>query len=88
VPGYSIAGKTGTAELATPLGYDEEKTIASFVGFAPADDPQVAVLVRLDKPTSSQWGAQTAAPTFARLAQQLFRLLEIPPDDVRLGLTN
>ena len=50
------------------------------------DDPQVIVLVRLDEPTSSQWGADTAAPSFARLAQRLFLLLEIPPDDIRLEI--
>jgi cell division protein FtsI/penicillin-binding protein 2 len=83
VSGYRIAGKTGTAQIPTPFGYDEEKTIASFVGFAPVDDPQVIVLVRLDEPTSSEWGSQTAAPTFARLAKRLFFLLRIPPDDVR-----
>jgi cell division protein FtsI/penicillin-binding protein 2 len=86
VSGYRIAGKTGTAQLPTPFGYDEQETIASFIGFAPVDDPQMIVLVRLDKPTSSPWGTQTAAPTFARLARQLFMLLEIPPDDVRQGL--
>ena len=84
VRGYRVAGKTGTAQLPTPLGYDATKTIASFIGFAPADDPQVIVLVRLDKPTSSPWGTQTAAPAFARLARRLFILLDIPPDDVRL----
>ncbi|MGD9101689.1 MAG: penicillin-binding transpeptidase domain-containing protein, partial [Anaerolineae bacterium] len=88
VPGYRVAGKTGTAQLPTPLGYDETKTIASFAGFAPADDPQVIVLVRLDKPTSSPWATQTAAPVFARLAPRLFTLLEIPPDDVRLSEGN
>lgn len=86
VPGYRVAGKTGTAQLPTPLGYDEQKTIASFVGFAPADDPQVIVLIRLDEPASSQWGAQTAAPAFARMAERLFVLLEIPPDAVRLAM--
>ncbi len=86
VPGYLIAGKSGTAQLPTPLGYDESKTIASFIGFAPVDDPQIIVLVRLDKPSSSIWGTQTAAPAFARLAGQLFTLLGIPPDDVRLSL--
>jgi len=86
VPGYKIAGKTGTAQKPTPFGYDAEKTIASFVGFAPVDDPEVVVLVRLDEPTSSEWGSETAAPTFARLAQRMFLLLEIPPDDVRLEL--
>jgi cell division protein FtsI/penicillin-binding protein 2 len=86
VAGYRIAGKTGTAQMPTLFGYDEQETIASFVGFAPVDDPQVIVLVRLDKPTSSPWGTQTAAPTFARLAQRLFVWLKIPPDEVRLGL--
>jgi cell division protein FtsI/penicillin-binding protein 2 len=86
VSGYRIAGKTGTAQLPTPFGYDAEKTIASIVGFAPVDDPQMIVLVRLDEPTSSQWGADTAAPAFARLSERMFRLLKIPPDDVRLGM--
>jgi cell division protein FtsI (penicillin-binding protein 3) len=86
VPGYRVAGKTGTAQMPTPLGYDEQKTIASFVGFAPVDDPQVVVLIRLDEPTSSQWGSRTAAPTFARMAERLFVLLEIPPDAVRLAM--
>jgi cell division protein FtsI (penicillin-binding protein 3) len=86
VEGYQIAGKTGTAQKPTPFGYDAEKTIASFVGFAPVDDPEVAVLVRLDEPTSSEWGSETAAPTFARLAEHMFLILEIPPDDVRLEL--
>jgi cell division protein FtsI/penicillin-binding protein 2 len=86
VPGYRIAGKTGTAQLPTPFGYDEQKTIASFVGFAPVDDPRVIVLVRLDEPTTSPWGTQTAAPAFSRLAQRLFVVLEIPPEEVRLGM--
>ena len=84
VSGYRIAGKTGTAQKPTPFGYDEQKTIASFTGFAPVDDPQVAVLVRLDEPISSEWGSETAAPAFARLARRLFVMLEIPPDDVRM----
>ena len=86
VPRYQIAGKTGTAQKPTPFGYDAEKTIASFVGFAPVDDPEVIVLVRLDEPTSSEWGSETAAPVFAQLAEHLFLLLEIPPDDVRIEL--
>jgi cell division protein FtsI/penicillin-binding protein 2 len=87
VPGYRVAGKSGTAQLPTPYGYDEQKTIASFVGFAPVEDPQVIVLVLLDEPTSSEWGAHTAAPAFSRLARRLFVVLEIPPQDVRLGMT-
>ncbi len=85
VDGYEIAGKTGTAQTAIlgGYGYDPNLTIASFVGFAPADDPQFVVLVKLDKPTASPWGATTAAPTFSRVARILFTQLEIPPDAIR-----
>jgi len=89
VPGYRVAGKTGTAEIPTAYGYHPTDTIGSFVGFAPADDPQFIVLVRLDRPKTSPWGSQTAAPTFTRIAERLFVYMHIPPDDVRMsaGLT-
>jgi cell division protein FtsI/penicillin-binding protein 2 len=61
-------------------GYDPSLTIASFVGFAPADDPQFVALVKLDKPTVSPWGATTAAPTFANVARILIAQLAIPPE--------
>jgi len=85
VEGYRIAGKTGTAQTAIlgGYGYDPNLTIASFVGFAPADDPRFVALVKLDKPTASPWGATTAAPTFSRVARIVFTQLEIPPDAVR-----
>jgi cell division protein FtsI/penicillin-binding protein 2 len=85
VPGYRIAGKTGTAQIPTPYGYHPHDTIASFVGFAPADDPQFIVLVKLDKPTASPWGSQTAAPTFRAIAERLFAYMQIPPDEIRLA---
>ena len=85
VPGYRIAGKTGTAQIPTPYGYHPSDTIASFVGFAPADDPQFIVLVKLDKPTASPWGSQTAAPTFRAIAERLFAYMQIPPDEIRLA---
>lgn len=85
VPGYRVAGKTGTAQVPTPYGYHPTDTIASFVGFAPADDPQFIVLVKLDKPRASPWGSQTAAPTFAAIAERLLRYLQIPPDSVRVA---
>ena len=85
VPGYRIAGKTGTAQIPTPYGYDPHDTIASFVGFAPADDPQFIVLVKLDRPTASPWGSQTAAPTFRAIAERLFAYMQIPPDEMRLA---
>jgi cell division protein FtsI/penicillin-binding protein 2 len=82
VPGYRVAGKTGTAQIPIPGGYDPEETIASFVGFGPVRDPQLVVLVRLDRPQASPWGTQTAAPVFQRLASQLFPMLGIVPDDL------
>jgi cell division protein FtsI/penicillin-binding protein 2 len=85
VPGYRIAGKTGTAQIPTPYGYHPSDTIASFVGFAPADDPQFIVLVKLDKPRASPWGSQTAAPTFKAIAERLFLYMQIPPDSIRLA---
>lgn len=85
VPGYRIAGKTGTAQIPTPYGYHPNDTIASFVGFAPADDPQFIVLVKLDKPRTSPWGSRTAAPTFSAIAERLFAYMQIPPDEIRLA---
>lgn len=86
VPGYKVAGKTGTAQIPVPGGYDPEGTIASFVGWLPADDPQLLILVKLDRPASAPWGSVVAAPVFSRLAQRLVVLMEIPPDDVRLQM--
>ncbi len=78
-PGYRIAGKTGTAQIPVSGHYDEEKTIASFVGFAPADDPKFVMLVTLREPTSSPWGSETAAPLFFTIARDLFSYWSIPP---------
>jgi cell division protein FtsI (penicillin-binding protein 3) len=87
--GYSIAGKTGTAQIATPIGYEEGvegQTIGTFIGFFPADDPQVVVYVRLDRSQVNRYGSQTAAPLFRSVAQRLVILLGIPTDEVRLNL--
>jgi cell division protein FtsI/penicillin-binding protein 2 len=86
VPGYRIAGKTGTAQIPIPGGYDRRQTIASFVGWGPVDDPRFIVLVKLDKPRASIWGSETAAPLFSSLTRRLVVLMEIPPDDVRHAL--
>lgn len=79
--GYKIAGKTGTAQIAVAGHYDPTKTVASFVGFAPADDPKFVMLVRYDQPASSIYGADTAAPTFFQIAKELFTYLGIPPTE-------
>jgi cell division protein FtsI/penicillin-binding protein 2 len=80
VPGYRIAGKTGTAQIPIAGGYDDPWTIGSFVGWGPVSDPRLIILVKLDRATSSMWGAETAAPVFSRLASRLFVLMGIPPD--------
>ncbi len=85
VPGYRIAGKTGTAQIPTPYGYHPTDTIASFIGYAPADDPQFIVLVKLDRPGESPWGTQTAAPAFKAIAERLLAYMQIPPDEIRLA---
>lgn len=76
--GYRIAGKTGTAQIPVEGHYDEKKTIASFVGFAPAESPRFVILVTLREPTSSPWGSETAAPLFFSIARDLFLYLAIP----------
>lgn len=86
VPGYRLAGKTGTAQIPVPGGYDPSRTIASFVGWGPVDDPRFVVLVKLDRPRTSIWGSDTAAPTFGSLVRRLVVLMDIPPDDVRRAL--
>ena len=77
--GYRIAGKTGTAQIPIAGHYDNEKTIASFVGFAPADQPRFVMLVTLQEPTSSPWGSETAAPLWFDIAKEIFKLWGISP---------
>lgn len=79
--GYRIAGKTGTAQIPIAGHYDPNKTVASFVGFAPADKPRFIMLVKLDQPTSSPFGAETAAPLFFTIAKDLFTYYGIPPNE-------
>lgn len=78
--GYRIAGKTGTAQIPVSGHYDATKTIASFVGFAPADDPRFIILVTLREPTSSPWGSETAAPMFFTIVKDLFSYYGIAPE--------
>jgi len=80
VAGYSIAGKTGTAQVADleKGGYLEE-TIHSFVGYAPAFDPRFVILIKLDEPQGIRFAADSVSPIFKRLAEYLFNYLEIPP---------
>lgn len=87
LPGYTIAGKTGTAEIALPTGnYSQTDFNMTFIGFLPADDPQVSILVKLDKPRSGNFASQTAAPVFRQLVERLVIMLEIPTDEIRAQL--
>jgi cell division protein FtsI/penicillin-binding protein 2 len=86
VPGYRIAGKTGTAEIPVNGFYDSTQTNASFIGWGPVDDPQFMIYVWLDRPSTSIWANDTAAPLFAEIAQKTVILLDIPPDSVRLQI--
>ncbi len=77
--GYRIAGKTGTASIPVAGHYDPTQTIASFIGFAPADNPKFSMLVILDHPTASIYGAETAAPVFFDIARELLTYYGIAP---------
>lgn len=81
VKGYRVAGKTGTASIPVEGHYDPENTIASFIGFAPADDPKFVMLVILDKPTTSIYAAETAAPLFFDITKELLTYYGIPPSE-------
>ncbi len=81
IKGYKFAGKTGTAQIAVAGHYDATKTIASFIGFAPADDPKFIMLVRYSEPSSSIFGADTAAPTFFAISKEIFTYFGIPPTE-------
>lgn len=83
VPGYRVAGKTGTAQIPVNGFYDGTQTNASFIGWGPVDDPQFMIYVWLERPTTSPWGSETAAPVFSEMAQKTVILLDIPPDFIR-----
>ena len=80
VPGYRIAGKTGTAAKPDEHGgYSDYRYVASFVGFVPAKDPRLVVLVTVDEPRGAIWGGVVAAPAFAEIAKFALQYLEVPP---------
>jgi cell division protein FtsI/penicillin-binding protein 2 len=81
VPGYRVAGKTGTAAKPEPTGgYSDTRYVASFVGFAPASRPRLVVLVAIDEPRGAIWGGVVAGPLFAEISEFVLQYLEIPPD--------
>ena len=79
--GFSVAGKTGTAQIPISGHYDAEKTIASFIGFSPAQNPKFIMLITLKEPTSSPWASETAAPMWYAIARDLFPYFGIQPEN-------
>jgi cell division protein FtsI/penicillin-binding protein 2 len=77
--GFNVAGKTGTAQIPISGYYDAEKTMASFIGFAPADNPKFVMLVTITEPQSSQWASETAAPLWYAIAKDIFSYLGVQP---------
>ena len=79
--GFKVAGKTGTAQIPISGHYDSDKTIASFVGFAPADKAKFVMIITLKEPTSSPWASETAAPLWYSIAKDLFPYFGIQPEN-------
>lgn len=81
VPGFRVAGKTGTAQKADPVtgGYSVDKRVSSFVGFVPADAPRLVILVVMDEPDGQVYGGLVAAPVFSRIASQALQYLKVAP---------
>jgi cell division protein FtsI/penicillin-binding protein 2 len=81
LPGYTVAGKTGTAAKPDPSGgYSTSRYVASFVGIVPAKNPRLVILVTVDEPAASIWGGVVAAPAFQEIAGFDLQYLQIPPD--------
>jgi cell division protein FtsI/penicillin-binding protein 2 len=77
---YEVAGKTGTAQKLGPEGYSHDRHFASFVGFLPADEPQLCIGVFMDEPRAGgQYGGETSAPVFRSIARQAAAYLGLPP---------
>jgi len=80
VEGYKVAGKTGTAQVPGPGGYQAGKYVSSFAGFAPADNPRIAVLVMVAEPQGQYYGGEVAAPAFSDVVGETLRYLGVPEE--------
>ena len=83
VPGYFVAGKTGTAQVPNENGpgYDPNHTIGTFCGFAPVEDPKFVMCVKMDKPKDVQWAESSAAPLFGEMAEFMLNYYGVPPSE-------
>ncbi len=83
IPGYRVAGKTGTMKKAVGGGYSDDRYVSVFAGMAPASNPRLVMVVVVNEPRNGvYYGGLVAAPVFARVMSGALRLLNIPPDDV------
>jgi membrane peptidoglycan carboxypeptidase len=84
IPGFVVAGKTGTAQKAGVGGYQPGKYVSSFVGFAPSENPKIVGLVLIEEPRGRYYGGEIAAPVFSRVVSQALGILRVAPEDQRL----
>lgn len=86
IPGYTVAGKTGTAyKYSRSGGYDRDRYTSVFAGMAPANDPRFVAVVMIDEPQGKHYGGEVAAPIFADVVGDALRLFNVPPDDLPGG---
>lgn len=85
IPGYDVAGKTGTAQKLDPATrrYSRAPGVLSFIGYAPAEAPRFVMLVMLDEPRNEKWGSEAAAPIFSAIGREVLRYLDVPAHGVQ-----
>ena len=86
IDGFEVAGKTGTAQkfITKTQSYSKTEFISSFIGYAPADNPQLAILVMIDNPKGRHWGGVVAAPVFVKIAEKSLRHLNVTSSKERI----
>jgi cell division protein FtsI/penicillin-binding protein 2 len=87
IPGFTVAGKTGTAQKAGPGGYQAGRYVPNFVGFVPADNPRVVAVVVVEEPKGKYYSRDVAAPLFARVVTQALDILRVAPAEQQLPAT-
>lgn len=89
IPGFSVAGKTGTAQIPNPKsgGYYSDRYIASFIGFAPVEDPEIVMVVVVEAPGEKTYGGSVAAPIFKQIAEKVLFHMGVSPKKVLVGMT-
>ncbi|HOK80112.1 MAG TPA: penicillin-binding protein 2 [bacterium] len=87
IPGYTICGKTGTAQKFENGAYSHTKFVASFIGFLPMENPKVAILVNVDEPKGAYYGGAVAAPVFKEIAWRVVQYMGIPPQSASIAMT-